>query len=274
MWKNIIDKDLIVIDPQVDSKSDLFKGMVDHVYTHDYLINSKKFLNELKKREKIANTELMPGVAFPHARSEVVEKLFLTIIILKNGIDYDNPDMGKVKIVFFLGCAENQNKEYLQPLAKSSRLLRDEQFRKKLIACESKDEVYNLMLGYEDEEETEDIENNYLMILTLHHSEQIPEVLEAMVEVGITNSSIVESISMARKMAYEMPIFAGLSYMAHGKSSNSSLLFAYIEKRKQAEKLLKVLKQYKIDLNEKGVGFIQVIRLEQVLGNFDEDIEF
>jgi len=84
MWKNIIDKDLIVIDPQVDSKSDLFKGMVDHVYTHDYLINSKKFLNELKKREKIANTELMPGVAFPHARSEVVEKLFLTIIILKN----------------------------------------------------------------------------------------------------------------------------------------------------------------------------------------------
>ncbi len=38
MWKNIIDKDLIVIHPQVKSKSDLFKGMGDHVYHHDYIL--------------------------------------------------------------------------------------------------------------------------------------------------------------------------------------------------------------------------------------------
>jgi len=274
MWKNIIDKDLIVINPQVKSKSDLFKGMVDHVYQHDYILNKKKFLNALNKREKLSNTELMKEVALPHARTEGVEKLFLTIIILKDGIDYDNPDMGKVKIVFFFGCAENQNKEYLQLLAKSSRLLRDVQFQNKLLACEDKDQVYDLMLEYEDEEETTEADSNYLMVLTLHQSEMISEVLEAMVEVGITNSSIVESTSMARKMAYEMPIFAGLSYMAHGKSASSSLLFSHIEKRKQAEQLMNVLKKYKIDLNQKGVGFIQVVRLDCVLGSYEEDIEF
>lgn len=273
MWKEIIDKKLIVINPKVDSKEELFNGMVDHVYQYDYLLNKKKFLSTLNKREKLSNTELITGVALPHARTDYVEKMFLSILILKDGIEYGNPDFGKVKIVFFFGCSESQNKEYLQLLAKSSRLLRSEEFRNKLLQCENPDQVIELLMENDDEENSQEKGGHHLLILTLQRSEHVSEVLEAMVEVGITNSSIVESTSMARKMAYEMPVFAGLSYMAHGKSSSSSLIFAHIERKAQADRLVKLLKENEIDLHEKGVGFIQLLKLESVIGNFEEDID-
>ncbi|MCK4956429.1 MAG: PTS sugar transporter subunit IIA, partial [Candidatus Cloacimonetes bacterium] len=203
MWKDIIDEDLIVINPQVKNKDELFEGMVNHVYERDYLKNQKRFLLALKKREKISNTELIQGVALPHARSDLVEKMFLCLIIIKDGIDFGNPDMGPVQIIFFFGCTEAQNKEYLQLLAKSSRLLKNDDFRKNLLTCNSPKEVLDILMKYDDEEQSTEQDGHHLLVLTLQDTDNVPEVLEAMVEIGITNSSIVDSTSMARKMAYE-----------------------------------------------------------------------
>ncbi|MFO7896596.1 MAG: PTS sugar transporter subunit IIA [Candidatus Cloacimonadales bacterium] len=273
MWKDKLDKKLIVIDPEVSSKSELFAGMVDHVYQYDYLTNKKKFLNALKKREELSNTELIPTIAIPHARSDYVDKLFLCIILLKEGIDYGNSEFGKVKIVFFFGCSEAHNKEYLQLLAKSSRLLKNQEFRDSLLACQTADEVVDVLVEYDEEDDSNEKDDHHLLLLTLHNGNQVADVMEALVETGITNASIIDSQSMVRKMAYEMPVFAGLSYMAHGKSASSALIFAHIERKAQAEQLLKLLKDYKIDLNKKGVGFLQVIKLETVLGDYEEDLE-
>ena len=111
------------------------------------------------------------------------------------------------------------------------------------------------------------------MILTLNEPGKSEEVMSAMVELGITNASIVDATSMAKKLAYEMPVFAGLSYMAQGKSQHSNLIFAHIEYRDIARKLANLLKENGIDLHKTGVGFIQTIKVENVIGNFEEDID-
>ncbi len=273
MWKENIDKDLIIIDPDVSSKKELFEGMVNHVYNHDYVLNQKKFLEALHNREEMSSTELLPGVALPHARSDVVEKLFVCIIILKKGVDYENPEMGPAKIIFFFGCPEEQNKEYLQLLAQSSRLLKNPEFREKLLKSQTVDDVVNILSKYDEKEEDTETGKNYLLLLTLNNLQKEAEVLSAMVEVGITNASLVDSTSMAKKLAYEMPVFAGLSYMAAGKSKGSLMIFSHIQNRNQATQLAKLLKENGIDLNKKGVGFIQVIKVESVIGSFEEDIE-
>nr|MDA3813760.1 PTS sugar transporter subunit IIA [Candidatus Cloacimonadota bacterium] len=89
MWKNIIDKKLIIINPDIKNKKELFEAMANHVYNHDYILNQKQFLKALNAREEMANTELIPGIALPHARSDSVEKLFMSIIIFTNGINYE-----------------------------------------------------------------------------------------------------------------------------------------------------------------------------------------
>jgi len=273
MWKELIDKNLIIIDPDIKSKQDLFENMVNHVYNNDYIINKKEFLIALNKREQMSNTELIKGVAFPHARSNSVFKLFLSIIILKQGLDYDNPQMGPVKIIFFFGCSEDNAKEYLQILAKSSRLLKEKSFRKSLEAVENADQVIEILEKHTDEDEEEEDSPNCLMILTLFDTEKKPEIMSAMVEIGITNATIVEASSLAKKIAYEIPIFAGLSYMSRGKSSSADLIISHLNKKSLAWKLVKLLKKNGIDLNKSGVGYIQLLKVESVIGNYEEDIE-
>ena len=111
------------------------------------------------------------------------------------------------------------------------------------------------------------------MILTLNEQNVESEVMNAMVEVGITNASILDAVSMAKKLAYEVPVFAGLSYMAQGKSKHSNVIFAYVENKGVAHQLVDLLKENGIDLDKKGVGFIQIIKVDDIIGNFEEDID-
>lgn len=273
MWKKIIDKEMIVLNPQVTNKKELFEGMVNHVYNHDCILNRNNFLSSLCEREEMSNTELADGVAFPHARSETVEKLFLSIIILKNGIDYENEQFGPVKIIFFFGCPEAQAKEYLQLLAKSSRLLKNQEFKQKLLNCENPDQVVELLIEYSDDDQGEKDSNNYLLFMTINDPNKQSEILSAMIEVGINNASLIEATSLAKKLSYEMPIFAGLSYMAQGKSKKADLVFGFLDNKDQAGKLAKLLKENGINLDDKGVGFIQLIKIENVIGNTEVEIE-
>lgn len=268
-----MDKNLIVIDPPVQNKAELFEGLVNHVYNYDYIRNKKKFLQALLEREEMANTELAPGIALPHARTNATEKLFVCIILIKDGLDYGNPELGPVKIIFFFGCNDNQNKEYLQLLAKSNRILKKPDFREKLLRCTEAEQVIKLLHEYDEEEQDEKDAGNYLLILTLNEPSKADDVMSAMVELGITNASILDATSMAKKLAYEVPVFAGLSYMAQGKSKQSNLIFAHIEHRDIARKLAILLKGNGIDFDKTGVGFIQTIKVEDVIGNFEEDIE-
>jgi len=168
MWKNIIDKELIIINPGINNKKELFEAMANHAYNHDYIINQKQFLKDLNAREAMANTELIPGIALPHARSSSVEKLFMSIIIFKNGIDYKNKEMGPARIIFFFGCTETQNKEYLQLLAQSNRLLKKDKFRDALLNSKTKDDVIKILNQYDDEELSPIEKEKYLLIMTLN----------------------------------------------------------------------------------------------------------
>ena len=273
MWKDIITEDLISINPQISDKAELFDKMVNHAYSLDYILNRKKFLEAIWDREKLANTELVQGVAFPHARSEAVSSVFVSIIILKDGIDYENPDLGKAKIIFFFGCSETDNQRYLQLLAQASRLAHNKKFRNQLLHAKNPAQVIEILTSYDNELENSEDPSNYLMLMVLNKPDLVPDVLSALVEIGIHNASIVDSVSMARKLAYDIPVFAGLSYIGGNNSKSSSMLFCHIKNPRIPLHLANLLKSNGIDLNKKGTGYIQLIKLESIIGNPEEEIE-
>ncbi|MBT3756160.1 MAG: hypothetical protein HOD64_10120, partial [Candidatus Cloacimonetes bacterium] len=157
--------------------------------------------------------------------------------------------------------------------AQSNRLLKKKKFREALLDCKTQDEVISILNKFDDEVVTSHEKERYLLILTLNNIDKADDVMNSMIEIGITNASILDSTSMARKLAYEMPVFAGLSYMAQGKSKESNVILAYVENKNTAHKLAELLKENGIDLDKKGVGFIQIIRVENVIGNYEEDID-
>jgi len=51
------------------------------------------------------------------------------------------------------------------------------------------------------------------------------------------------------------------------------MIFCHIKSRQTSQKLADILKSNGIDINKKGVGYIQTIKLESLLGVTEEDID-
>ncbi len=273
MWNDCINENLIVINPKVKDKKDLFEKMVNHVYNQDIIRDHKAFLRALNQREETANTELISEVALPHARDESCEKAFLCIIVLKGGIDYGNPEMGPARIIFFFGAPPGESREYLQMLAKSSRLLRKDEFRHAILNAKQPSEILALIDRYDEKEKKTEISARYGLNVVLHNPDFLDGLLSALVELGITNASIIDSISMARKLAYEMPVFAGLSYMSPGRDERSMVVQCVVNEQNVARKLYELLREFKIDLDQPGTGYLYLTRLEELFGNPEEMVE-
>lgn len=273
MWKDVINEELIIINPKIKNKAELFEKLATHLYNNDLILNRKVFLQNIINRENLANTEVSNGIALPHYKGNTAVKLFAGIIILPDGIDWEHPTLDKVKLIMFFGTPENQNKRYLQLIAHSARLLRKDDFIQSLINIQKANNAINILKQH-DIEYTSGVEAaNYLMIVTLYNPEYLAQILELMVEVGIDNASIVESLSMAKKLAYDIPLFAGSSLLSREKDENTNIIMASIQNKRHAQILFGLLKENNIDFDKKGNGFIQLIKLEMVLGNPTEDID-
>ncbi|MCD6276759.1 hypothetical protein J7J69_00760, partial [candidate division WOR-3 bacterium] len=56
----------------------------------------------------------------------------------------------------------------------------------------------------------------YLLVIILHKEEYIEDILSLFVELGIEDAAIIESQSLTRALAYDVPIFAGLRFQMEG----------------------------------------------------------
>ena len=100
-------------------------------------INSRTLLENLTKREKLGSTAVGNGIAIPHANISSVDRPFVFVSTLVNGLDFNSSDDLPVDIIFLLIAPDNKGSEHLQALALISRLLRNKDLTTKLRGCKS-----------------------------------------------------------------------------------------------------------------------------------------
>ena len=100
-------------------------------------INSRTLLENLTKREKLGSTAVGNGIAIPHANVATIDKPFVFVSTLVNGLDFNSTDDQPVDIIFLLIAPDNKGSEHLQALALISRLLRNKELTIKLRGCKS-----------------------------------------------------------------------------------------------------------------------------------------
>ena len=100
-------------------------------------INSRTLLENLIKREKLGSTAVGNGIAIPHANISSVDRPFVFVSTLVNGLDFNSSDDLPVDIIFLLIAPDNQGSIHLQALALISRLLRNKDLITKLRGCKS-----------------------------------------------------------------------------------------------------------------------------------------
>ena len=100
-------------------------------------INSRTLLENLIKREKLGSTAVGNGIAIPHANINTIDRPFVFVSTLVNGLDFNSTDDLPVDIIFLLIAPDNKGSEQLQALALISRLLRNKELTTKLRGCKS-----------------------------------------------------------------------------------------------------------------------------------------
>ena len=113
------------------------------------IADKEEFLEAIIKREKIVSTGIGMGVAIPHAKLPTFNRFFLAVGLHKSkeGIEWDALDNNPVRLIFMIGGPANQQTEYLKILSRLTAAIKDEDLRKKLLACETKEEVIALFEG-------------------------------------------------------------------------------------------------------------------------------
>ena len=100
-------------------------------------VNSRSLLENLIKREKLGSTAVGNGISIPHANMDNIDKPYVFVCTLIDGLDFNSNDDIPVDIIFLLIAPNNKNSEHLQALALISRLLRNKELTIKLRGCKN-----------------------------------------------------------------------------------------------------------------------------------------
>jgi PTS system nitrogen regulatory IIA component len=148
---DILPQEGIVPDLASRSKKDvileLVEGLPDEGQDTDQLVQI------LLEREKLGSTGIGDGVAIPHGKTKETDKLMASFGRSKNGVDFDSLDGKPTHLFFLLVAPENSAGVHLKALARISRLFKDGQFRRALMAAKGKEEIFRIVQAEEEKYE-------------------------------------------------------------------------------------------------------------------------
>lgn len=137
----VFDPALIKIDMTAVTKEDAIGQLVD-LFCQRYRDKSRQAIMEaITEREKLGNTSLGRGIAFPHARTDIVTGLHAVIGIIPQGLPADTADKKPLHAVILLLTPRNISKNYLQTLSGLASFTRKAGSLRSLIKAKSPQEV-------------------------------------------------------------------------------------------------------------------------------------
>jgi len=130
------------------------KGAIDELATAISAItkaSTKEIAAVLMDREQLGSTGIGGGIAIPHGKLNLVGSILVGFGLSKKGVEYDSLDNKPVYIFFLLLTSENSTGDHLKVLAQISKLLKKEQFKKGLMAADSVDEIYDIIMEQDED---------------------------------------------------------------------------------------------------------------------------
>ncbi len=99
----------------------------------------------LLEREQLQSTGIGEGVAIPHGALPQLSEQVAALLIVPEGVDFQAIDDANVTILFGVITPKRATGEHLKTLARVSRLLRNKDFRARLVGSKDEKGVFELI---------------------------------------------------------------------------------------------------------------------------------
>jgi PTS system fructose-specific IIC component len=164
--KNLLNKNLIILDSNAQSKIEILNEMIDKLYLEGKLNNKEEFKKEILSREKQSSTALGEGIAIPHAKTKAVKVPAIVFARTKKEIDFES-DEGKCNIFFMIAATENTKDNHIETLSKLTTLLLDNNIKEKLLSAKNSDEIVNIFTIKNEDKVKEKLKlDKYILAVT------------------------------------------------------------------------------------------------------------
>ena len=143
---DVVEPDQITLNLRAGSHADAAREIVDLLARAKRIDARGKFLEELQEREKTNSTYAADGVAFPHARTKLVDDLVLGIGRSEAGV----PWSGKGEIahlIFLIAVPERLISDYLVVVGAIARITKDRPLRTLLLHAENVEDFIATLVG-------------------------------------------------------------------------------------------------------------------------------
>ncbi|MDP3284085.1 MAG: PTS sugar transporter subunit IIA [Desulfobacterales bacterium] len=147
---DVLRKETILTDLKAKDKKGVIEELVASV-SQITGINSRELVQVLLERERLGSTGIGGGIGIPHGKLANLESLIMGFGLSRKGVDFESMDGRPTHLFFLLITPENSTGLHLKLLARISRILKNDSFKKKLMKAAGSNEVYSI-IGEVDED--------------------------------------------------------------------------------------------------------------------------
>jgi len=147
---DVLRKETILTDLKAKDKKGVIEELVASV-SQITGINNSELVRVLLERERLGSTGIGGGIGIPHGKLANLESLIMGFGLSRKGVDFESMDGRPTHLFFLLITPENSTGLHLKLLARISRILKNDSFKKKLMKATGSDEVFSI-IGEVDED--------------------------------------------------------------------------------------------------------------------------
>lgn len=143
--QDIVSPEAIVDNLRADTKEGVLRELSEVIAKFVPKLSTDSLAGILMERESLGSTGIGDGVAIPHGKVAGIERLVAAFGRSRNGVQFHSLDGKPAHLFFLIMAPENSAGMHLKALARISRLLKDERFRRSLLEAADVDELRKLL---------------------------------------------------------------------------------------------------------------------------------
>lgn len=142
---DLIKRDMVVPALKSSDKRGILEELASFMAEHQPRIDRASLSRVLIEREQLASTAIGEGVAIPHGKLGAVGEIVACLGRAPKGVDFDSMDGQPTFLFFVLVAPESSTGAHLKALARISRVFKDPEFRRRLMAAGDADAMYHVV---------------------------------------------------------------------------------------------------------------------------------
>jgi nitrogen PTS system EIIA component len=142
---DFLKRDAIIADLRATTKAGVLAELATHMAGLEPQVEASELLRVLEERELLASTAIGDGIAIPHGKLDSIGQLSGVLGRSLRGLEFDSIDGRPTHLVFMLVAPVSSTGVHLKALARLSRLFRDADFRRRLLAAPTRDDMYQII---------------------------------------------------------------------------------------------------------------------------------